>query len=151
VDIDWTIYAGSIKYQGFCGACYAFASVDTFSAINAISKYSFFIPLSVQQVIDCSSNGLTFGCSGGYLEGAFTYIQLNGINHEQAYPYSSAVTGKAGKCQQAGGPFKLSSFNSIKEGDCNAVINSLALGPVSVGIAGYNLQFYDTGVFNDCN
>lgn len=78
--IDWSIYAGSIKYQGLCGACYAFTAVDTLAAANAIHKYSFFISLSVQQILDCSNNGLTFGCSGGFLEGAFTYIQLNGVN-----------------------------------------------------------------------
>lgn len=118
--------------------------------MNAIKKYSIFISLSVQQVIDCSNNGLTFGCSGGYLEGAFSYIQLNGITTEQAYPYTSADIGKKGRCQKEGGVFKLSSFKSITEGDCNAVINHLAQGPISVGIAGYNLQFYDTGIFNDC-
>lgn len=78
-------------------------------------------------------------------------MQLNGITTEQVYPYTSANTGKAGTCQREGGPFKLSSFNQIAEGDCNAVIRSLASGPVSVGIAGYSLQFYDTGIFNDCN
>jgi C1A family cysteine protease len=151
LDIDWSVYTGSIKYQGLCGACYAFSSADTFAAVNAINKYSFYVPLSVQQIIDCVDNGLTFGCSGGYLEGAFTYIQMNGINIEQTYPYASMNSGKAGKCKQEGGPFKLSSFNSIQEGDCNGVLKSLALGPVSAGIAGYKLQFYDTGIFNDCN
>lgn len=149
--IDWSIYAGPIKYQGFCGACYAFTAVDTLAIVNAISRYSFYIALSVQQIIDCANNNLTFGCSGGYLEGAFTYIQLNGITTEQVYPYTSANTGKANTCQREGGPFKLSTFNPISEGDCDAVIKNLALGPVSAGIAGYSLQFYDTGIFNDCN
>lgn len=45
----------------------------------------------------------------------------------------------------------MSSFNSIRSGDCQSILNSLTLGPVSAGIAGYTLQFYDTGIFNDCN
>ena len=119
--------------------------------MNAIKKYSFFVSLSVQQVIDCVDNGLTFGCSGGYLEGALTYMQLNGIATEQNYPYQSANSGRARKCESNGGPFRLSSFNAIQEGDCSGVLTSLRHGPVSAGIAGYNLQFYDTGVFDDCN
>lgn len=31
------------------------------------------------------------------------------------------------------------------------VVSALEKGPVSAGIAGYNLQFYDSGIFNDCN
>lgn len=66
--------------------------------MNAIKKYSFFVSLSVQQIIDCVDNGLTFGCNGGYLEGAFTYMQLNGVTTEQSYPYQSANSGRTRKC-----------------------------------------------------
>jgi C1A family cysteine protease len=61
------LYSGKVKFQGTCGACYAFSAVDTIAALNGINKFGFFVPLSVQQVIDCSSNGLTYGCKGGYL------------------------------------------------------------------------------------
>ena len=74
--IDWQLYAGPVRFQGFCGACYAFSTVDTFSSHLAIHSYGFFYQLSVQQIVDCSDNGLTFGCYGGYLEGALTYMQM---------------------------------------------------------------------------
>lgn len=61
------MYSGKVKFQGTCGACYAFSAVDTFSAVSAISKFGFIVPFSIQQVIDCTKNGLTFGCKGGYL------------------------------------------------------------------------------------
>jgi hypothetical protein len=67
INIDWTGHSGPVKYQGLCGACYAFASVDSVAALNSIYTFGFFIPLSIQQIIDCSNNGLTFGCQGGYL------------------------------------------------------------------------------------
>lgn len=38
----------------------------------------------------------------------------------------------------------------MTEGDCPAVVRALYKGPVSAGISGYNLRFYDSGVFNDC-
>jgi hypothetical protein len=67
VMIDWSAYAGEVRYQGYCGACYAFATVDTVSMHFSIYRFGFFLQLSVQQVIDCPDNGLTYGCSGGYL------------------------------------------------------------------------------------
>jgi C1A family cysteine protease len=61
------MYSGTVKDQGLCGSCYAFAAADTISALNAINIYSFFVPLSAQQIVDCIDNGLTYGCNGGYL------------------------------------------------------------------------------------
>ena len=77
--IDWSAYSGPVRYQGYCGACYALATVDAFVAHFAIYYYNFFVGLSVQQIIDCTTNRLTFGCNGGYLEGSLTYIQMHGI------------------------------------------------------------------------
>ncbi len=65
--IDWTVNAGKIRYQGVCGACYTFATSDVVGSLNSIYKFGFFVPLSTQQVIDCSTNGLTYGCNGGFL------------------------------------------------------------------------------------
>lgn len=52
--IDWEHYAGPIRFQGFCGACYAFSTVDSFSSHLAIKSFGFFYQLSVQQIVDCS-------------------------------------------------------------------------------------------------
>jgi hypothetical protein len=65
--IDWTYHAGAARYQGICGACYTFASSDAVASLYSIYKYGFFVPLSTQQVVDCSNNGLTYGCGGGFL------------------------------------------------------------------------------------
>lgn len=48
------------------------------------------------------------------------------------------------------GSFKIKNFTNI-EPSCNAVIDALKLSPLAIGIAGYRLQFYSTGIFNDCN
>ena len=77
--IDWTVHAGKIRYQGVCGACYTFATSDVVGSLYAIYKFGFFVMLSTQQVIDCSTNGLTYGCNGGFLEGSYAYMQIKGI------------------------------------------------------------------------
>jgi hypothetical protein len=121
LEVDWSLSSGKIRFQGTCGACYAFTAVETFAATYSLT-FGFYLPLSVQQVVDCADNGLTFGCRGGYLEGAYTYLQTNGVVLESAYPYTYQNSSIAGKCKQQGGPFKLGSFTPIQEGNCNAVL-----------------------------
>lgn len=84
------MYTGTIKDQGVCGACYSFATSDAVASLNAILTFGFFVPLSVQQIVDCADNGLTYGCHGGFLEGAYSYVQMNGLMTDYSYPYGSA-------------------------------------------------------------
>jgi hypothetical protein len=66
-DVDWTCLSGRVRAQGDCGACYAFCTVDNVGAMLGIYYYTFFIELSVENVVDCSQNSLVYGCSGGFL------------------------------------------------------------------------------------
>ncbi len=71
---------------------------------------------------------------------------------DYAYPYTSADSGLKGiKCKKNTGNFKVSSFKKLTAGDCNNLLTELKKNPISIGIAGYRLQFYSSGVFNDCN
>ena len=98
--IDWTVHAGKVRYQGVCGACYTFATSDAVASLYAIYKFGFFVALSTQQVVDCSSNGLTYGCNGGFLEGSYAYMQIKGIQTDVNYPYTSAISGMSGTCKR---------------------------------------------------
>lgn len=79
ISIDWTRMSGNIRSQGLCGSCYAFTTADAIASINAIYYYRTFLPLSVKQILDCNTNNLSFGCDGGFLEGAYSYIQRYGL------------------------------------------------------------------------
>lgn len=39
----------------------------------------------------------------------------------------------------------------MPEGECLPIIQKLSRGPISAGIAGFNLQFYDSGIFDECD
>lgn len=71
------------------------------------------MPLSTQQVVDCSNNGLTYGCNGGFLEGSYAYMQMKGVQTNTNYPFVSTVSGIEGKCKRDGGSFKITSFNNV--------------------------------------
>jgi hypothetical protein len=92
-------------------------------SLYAIYNFGFFVALSTQQVVDCSTNGLTYGCNGGFLEGSYAYMQIKGIESDTNYPYTSAISGTSNKCKKEGGSFKISSFRNIKEGNCQALVN----------------------------
>lgn len=80
-DIDWVAQGAvtSVKNQGECSSCWAFASVGT---VEGLSKISFgsLKEFSVQQLIDCSGSYGNIGCNGGMISYALKYITEKGIN-----------------------------------------------------------------------
>ena len=53
----------------------------------AIYYTKVYIELSVQEILDCSKNGATYGCFGGYMEGVYAYVIKHGISSAYTYPY----------------------------------------------------------------
>jgi len=90
-DKDGENWMTSIKSQGGCGSCWAFAAVGGVeAAINIARKQSNFdVDLSEQYLVsDCFSGG---GCDGGCWPGdALLYIQTDGITDEPCFPYFGA-------------------------------------------------------------
>lgn len=116
---DWTSFSGSVRRQGLCGACYAFAAVQSLESALAIHVFGVPMDLSVQRVIDCSFfTGKNFGCNGGYLVGSFEFLKLKGVVTEFAHPYTSGTTKTVNECKNGEGIFKISSYNSLGLGDC---------------------------------
>jgi len=96
-----------IRYQGECGACYAFASADVIAAQNAIDRRlkspsaknnDPVEPLSPQYLIDCSPSGAANGCNGGrpinVLQNVASDSSSGGIPLEACHKYQKAASGK---------------------------------------------------------
>jgi cathepsin L len=79
-DIDWTTKGGvsSIKNQGQCGACWAFAATATCESY-ALIKSKLTVDLSEQQLVDCTTSYGNKGCNGGWPASALKYVVAGGV------------------------------------------------------------------------
>ncbi|XP_060915571.1 procathepsin L-like [Labrus mixtus] len=154
--VDWrkSGLVSPVQNQGMCGSCWAFSSVGALEG-QMKKQTGVLVPLSPQNLVDCSFIDGNRGCRGGFISKAFGYIIRNqGIDSENFYPYEHqngkcrySVTGKAGYC---------SDFHILPHGDektLKAVVASV--GPVSVAVNAMLKSFhlYRGGLYNvpSCN
>ena len=154
--IDWREkgVVNNIRNQGFCGACWAFATIQACESSYAIS-HEILNSCSVQNLIDCC-DGECEGCYGGLEYQALDYIlnKQNGyLNSEEAYPY----IGADGNCQfdSTKGINQIKSYIHGIEGDEDYLKKLVAQGVCSVAIESSQISFisYTSGIYDDekCN
>lgn len=149
--IDWTTkgVVNSVRDQGQCGSCWAFATTANAESVWAISTGSL-LDLSEQLLVDCAS-GLGYfnmGCNGGNPDSAFKYMINNGQCTDASYPYT-AVTGNCQKCTSAG--VKFSGCSDVTPNDQVALKAAVAQQPVVIAIEADTRYFqsYSSGILTD--
>jgi len=150
VNIDWRTknVVTAIKDQGQCGSCWSFSTTGSVESAYALAKGTAPVPLSEQNLMDCSILQGNLGCNGGLMTRAFTWIINNkGIDTEASYPYHASL----GTCKFtiANSGASISSYKNVAAGSEDALAAALNTQPVSVAIdAGHNsFQLYKSGVY----
>lgn len=91
--LDWRQlgYRTKPKNQRSCGSCYAFSITSAIEA-QIFRRIGKIVPLSVQQVVDCSGSFGNAGCRGGSLGTTLKYLKsTKGLMRAIDYPYESEV------------------------------------------------------------
>lgn len=140
-----------VKTQGQCTSDWAFSATGALEGqhFNATGKL---VPLSEQNLVDCSGKQGNIGCVGGEATQAFQYIKdNNGIDTEDAYPYEDDVRRCRFTAEGVGAT--VTGFSTIKSKDEGALQEAVAtIGPISVAIdADHNsFQMYKSGGTSTC-
>ncbi|KAF5883636.1 cathepsin L1-like, partial [Clarias magur] len=146
----YTMRINHLADMGKCNACWAFSAVGALEA-QMKKKKGRLVPLSVQNLVDCSFGEGNKGCNAGLMTNAFNYIiNHNGITKESEYPYKEKngscdyhYRHKYGRCSGFRVLQRYSEYELQK-----AVAN---IGPVAVGINSNQSTFhlYGQGIYSD--
>jgi cathepsin L len=148
-DVDWRVKGGvtSIKNQGKCGSCWAFAATAAHESYQVLTRGEpLSINLSPQQLVDCAniSPYENNGCNGGYGMHALEYIKDWGQTTEAKYPYKAQTL----NCTQKRGEYTMTGVVEVV--GCANMENALTTRPLAVRVDATNWKTYASGVFSDC-
>jgi C1A family cysteine protease len=148
--LDWRNNGGdwitSVKDQGSCGSCWAFATTALLEAMVKISRrMSEDIDLSEQMLLSCSHAG---DCIlGGYADLAAEYIRRTGIPNEGCYPYLASDTPCNPCAGWAARVVRIASWNEVASSSA-AIEAALQDAPLTSWMAVYSdLYHYRSGVY----
>ncbi|KAL6063077.1 Cathepsin H [Balamuthia mandrillaris] len=151
---DWREHnaVGPVKNQGACGSCWTFSATGAIEAARVIhGGDKTVVPLSEQNLLDCSRAFNNHGCAGGLMDRAFKYIMSNGgIEAERHYPYE----GEVGPCRykESRKETSIKTYRTVPHGLESALqVHVWKDGPVSCGIdaSHRSFQFYRSGVYHE--
>jgi C1A family cysteine protease len=154
VAVDWRTkgVVNSVRDQGQCGSCWAFATTANAESVWAISSGKL-LDLSEEFLVDCASGVGYFnlGCNGGQPDSAFKYMINNGQCTEASYPYNAGTTKTAGSCQKCtSAAVSFSSCSDVKPNDQVSLAAAVAKQPVVIAIEADTRYFqsYSGGILD---
>ncbi|OCT66469.1 cathepsin S [Xenopus laevis] len=150
--IDWRErgYVTKVMDQGDCKSCYAFSALGALEG-QWKKKSGNLVPLSAQNLVDCSKKEGNNGCDMGSMEFSYNYIMKDGVMTENDYPYHA----KEGRCRFDANNVvaRCSGYVKLKIGSEDDLKHAVGIiGPVAVAIdAKHEFKDYQCGVYTNPN
>jgi C1A family cysteine protease len=141
---DWRSLGAvsSVKNQGPCGSCWAFASVAALES-KIMIETGVELDLSEQILLNC-----TWGsCGGGTISGALNFIRDEGVVAESTMPYKAMVE----PCPDDvdGTRYTIDSWSSVGDDELSVKEALVANGPlVTVYTAYDDFYSYKSGIYH---
>jgi len=146
-NVDHNGNMNSIKDQGSCGSCWAFAANGAHEVTWNMNKGRNF-DLSEQQLVDCSRGYRNQGCNGGWYFWAWDYVKsFGGLNAQSSYKYTARDQACSANSGDKNAPIQR--YRQISA-TSDAVKEAIYLRPVAVAVDASNWSSYSSGIFSNC-
>lgn len=126
----------SVKDQGNCGSCWAFATIGAVEAYaNLYYNDMLNLDLSEQELVSCSTNK---GCDGGTVAKALDYIIDVGVIDEQSFTYVASNGNCDDKPTNANEKIFINNYNYFSSNNERNLKLNLIKSPMTVGFSAWN-------------
>ena len=149
---DWrnnngTNFVTSVKDQGSCGSCWAFATTAALESYTVIHGSSISINDAEQILISCSGAG---SCSGGYIDMASSFIRNTGLPVETCFPYTETNNSCANACfNWKNSTAKISNWHWVPQNVTSIKDALFTFGPIVTTFHVYTDFFsYSSGIYS---
>lgn len=137
-----------VKDQGSCGSCWAFATTGALESM--LARHNRNIALSEQNLVDCSRGYGNYGCNGGLMDAALSYVRDHGIMAGSEYPYA----GRDGPCHFIASRSVTNVRGSTILPRGNEALLRIALAltgpiPIAIDASARSFHSYTSGVYDD--
>ncbi len=145
-------YVTSIKNQGKCGGCYAFASVGALESRVLITSHTPDIDLDLSEQAMLSCDTKNYGCGGGFLDYAMDFLNGTGVPLEACYPFTGQESGITGDCAGCAdwrqNTYRVTSFENIAASVESMKSALVHYGPVMTYYLIYqDFLYYKSGIY----
>ncbi|XP_012346399.1 cathepsin L1 isoform X1 [Apis florea] len=151
-ELDWreSGFKTRAENQRDCGSCYAYSIAGSIEG-QIFKKTGMLLPLSEQQLVDCSTSTGNLGCSGGSLRNTLRYLEkAKGLMAKKYYPYKA----KQGPCRfnEDLSVVNITSWAVLPARDEKVLEAAVAtIGPIaaSINASPKTFQLYHKGIYDD--